>query len=54
MKSFKKFETSKLTQDGFDNVKGGRAACTCRTNSVCHIDGTTDADCEEAISIVDY
>ena len=52
MKNFKKFETSKLTQDGFNGVKGGRAACTCGTNSVCHIDGTTDADCEKAMDMI--
>ncbi|MEX1364244.1 MAG: hypothetical protein AB1Z98_14050 [Nannocystaceae bacterium] len=52
MKNFKtnkplpKLSTRTLDQDDLASVVGGRAAadCTCNTWSVCHIDGTTDAD----------
>ena len=45
VKSIKAFEASKLTKEQMYQATGGmRSECTCGTRSVCHIDGTDDAD----------
>jgi hypothetical protein len=52
-KNFKNFEAEKLTASELHQVSGGMLAlgCTCGTNSVCHVDGTTDGDCAKIILV---
>ena len=46
VKSIKAFEASKLTKQQMYQATGGMRStgCTSGTRSVCHIDGTDDAD----------
>ena len=46
VKSIKAFEASKLTKEQMYQATGGMRStgCTCGTRSICHIDGTDDAD----------
>jgi len=45
IKTVKTLESSKLTKEQMYLATGGMMPqCTCGTRSVCHIDGTDDAD----------
>ncbi len=45
VKPIKTFQVTKLTKEQMYHATGGmRSQCTTGTRSVCHIDGTDDAD----------